>query len=285
MRPTSILLAAACAHGGWSCRSITPASVRRERSCVVLAAPYPAAEDPKFDYRKPPPSKQPPPSRRSVTSPRFPQDAQAEAKERAEAFSDPSRRINQAVRDSSLPLRTELLRTRLPAAHPHGQSAAWAVPELGSCTPRDTADGSEQLETPRARSRAIERPATNASAARASRLQTRRFHRVRPCRRMLRRSLCTPAQWTRSTRSRWWSVRCYTHVHAPADGCASGCARTIALHTMAPLTRCAARPDRWQAGRHAGGGRGGRRRAATECGDRVRPGPREAERRHVSLEP
>ena len=215
MRPTSILLAAACAHGGWSCRSITPASVRRERSCVVLAAPYPAAEEPKFNYRKPPPSKQPPPSRRSVTSPRFPQDAQAEAKERAEAFSDPSRRINQAVRDSSLPLRTELLRTRLPAAHPHGQSAAWAVPELGSCTSRETADGSEQLETPRARSRAIERPATNASAARASRLQTRRFHRVRPCRRTLRRSLCTPAQWTRSTRSRWWSVRCYTHVHAP----------------------------------------------------------------------
>ena len=34
----------------------------------------------------------------------------------------------------------------------------------------------------------------------------------------------------------WWSVRsCYTHVHAPADGCASGCGPTIALHCFTLL--------------------------------------------------
>ena len=137
------------------------------RGVVVLAAGYPDADEPAFDYRRgaapsrrstvPSPKdeaavdeaaalrqgkrrlqskavgsnglpntnrKQQPPSRpkvrrSAVPSPRLPQDAQAEAKERAEAFSDPSRRINQAVRDASLPLRTELLRTRLPAADQH----------------------------------------------------------------------------------------------------------------------------------------------------------------------
>ena len=180
--PAAILLATACSHGGWSCRSAKPASVRR--GVVVLAAGYPDADEPAFDYRRdaapsrrstvPSPKdeaavdeaaalgqgqrrlqskaassnglpntnrKQQPPSRpkvrrSAVPSPRLPQDAQAEAKERAEAFSDPSRRINQAVRDASLPLRTELLRTRLPAADQHGQSAVWAVTRpssLGSC--------------------------------------------------------------------------------------------------------------------------------------------------------
>ena len=69
--------------------------------------------------RKQQPPSRPKVRRSAVPSPRLPQDAQAEAKERAEAFSDPSRRINQAVRDASLPLRTELLRTRLPAADQH----------------------------------------------------------------------------------------------------------------------------------------------------------------------
>ena len=81
-------------------------------------------------------------------------------------------------------------------------------------------------------------------------------------------------------------------VGAPLRVPADGCARTIALlavyapllynFTMALLTRCAARPDRRQAGGHAGGGRGGRWRAAAERGDRVRPGPRRAESGVVS---
>ena len=194
--PAAILLATACSHGGWSCRSARPASVRR--GVVVLAAGYPDADEPAFDYRRgaasrrstvPSPKdeaavdeaaalrqgkrrlqskavgsnglpntnrKQPPPSRpkvrrSAVPSPRLPQDPQAEAKERAEAFSDPSRRINQAVRDASLPLRTELLRTRLPAAYQHGQSAAWAVtrPSSAPVPPQGAPGGSGLLGAPR----------------------------------------------------------------------------------------------------------------------------------------
>ena len=91
--PAAILLATACSHGSWSCRSAKPASVRR--GVVVLAAGYPDADEPAFDYRR-----DAAPSRRSTV----PSPKDEAAVDEAAALGQGQRRLqSKAVRSNGLP--------------------------------------------------------------------------------------------------------------------------------------------------------------------------------------
>ena len=91
--PAAAIVLAACANGGWCSRSDYPAL---HRSRVVLQA---AADEPLLPLTA---VNQRPLRHGPKPSPRFPSRG-AEA-----SFADPAKRIQQTIRDASLPMRAEL---------------------------------------------------------------------------------------------------------------------------------------------------------------------------------
>lgn len=115
----------------------------------------------------------------------------------------------------------------------HGQTPPSAVPHIGSCAP-GVPGASGQLDTPRVEGGPLGAPAT-AAGARASRLQSWRFHRLRPSRRCRSCDMGTLA--SRSPRGTTSRIVCRARSFTPTSRSASRLSSTTGtLSARASLT-------------------------------------------------